>query len=252
MSKLLIPCEPLQVLPTLATLIGLNEAIVVQQIHYWCENKRCEGKVIKGHKYIYASLKQWHDDNFPFWSIATIQRIISNCEHGKYIVSGRFSDDKLDQTKYYRVDYEYINLLSSNISTCDDVKRNTETTETETTTETTSTTKPPKTKPIRSLKQKNNDLIHNAVATVTLCPSGSFNGAVTSALKEENPEKDAEWIASEVKRRFGQGGLWYSVDFRGKKNQRPTPNQIISEWNRVLDFAENRATVKPVEHAEEW
>ena len=35
MSKLLINEHPLQVLPSLATKIGLNEAIVLQQIHYW-------------------------------------------------------------------------------------------------------------------------------------------------------------------------------------------------------------------------
>jgi hypothetical protein len=104
----------------------------------------------------------------------------------------------------------------------------------------------------RSPKQVFNDLIHNAVATVTLCPSSSFNGLVTSALKAENPDKDAEWIAAEVRRRFGVGGLWYSVDFRGKKNQRPTPNQIISEWNRVLDFSENGSKIPTVKHAEDW
>lgn len=33
-SKLLLDKLPLQVMPTLATLIGLNEAIVLQQVHY--------------------------------------------------------------------------------------------------------------------------------------------------------------------------------------------------------------------------
>ena len=35
MSNLLINESPLQVLPTLATYIGLNEAIFLQQVHYW-------------------------------------------------------------------------------------------------------------------------------------------------------------------------------------------------------------------------
>ena len=33
--SLLISEPPLQVLPSLAVKIGLNEAIVLQQIHYW-------------------------------------------------------------------------------------------------------------------------------------------------------------------------------------------------------------------------
>ena len=35
MSKMIIDDRPLMVLPKLATAIGLNEAIVLQQIHYW-------------------------------------------------------------------------------------------------------------------------------------------------------------------------------------------------------------------------
>lgn len=35
MSKLLIDDYPIQVLPKLAKEIGLNEAIFLQQVHYW-------------------------------------------------------------------------------------------------------------------------------------------------------------------------------------------------------------------------
>ena len=35
MSRLLINENPLQVLPTLAVKIGLNEAMILQQMHYW-------------------------------------------------------------------------------------------------------------------------------------------------------------------------------------------------------------------------
>ena len=37
MSRLLLEDEPLVVLPKLATVIGLNEAIILQQLHYWLE-----------------------------------------------------------------------------------------------------------------------------------------------------------------------------------------------------------------------
>ena len=40
MSKLLINEQPLQVLPSLAEAIGLNQAIALQQVHYWLENAR--------------------------------------------------------------------------------------------------------------------------------------------------------------------------------------------------------------------
>lgn len=38
-AQLLINEPPLQVLPTLAKTIGLNEAIVLQQVHYWLNPK---------------------------------------------------------------------------------------------------------------------------------------------------------------------------------------------------------------------
>ena len=35
MSKLLINERPIMILPTLAVKIGLNESIMLQQVHYW-------------------------------------------------------------------------------------------------------------------------------------------------------------------------------------------------------------------------
>ncbi|WLF74824.1 hypothetical protein Q3V38_08385 [Limosilactobacillus fermentum] len=47
--SLLIEEPPLQVLPSLAKSIGLNEAIVLQQIHYWI---RKSNNLKDGHKWI--------------------------------------------------------------------------------------------------------------------------------------------------------------------------------------------------------
>ena len=35
MSRLLIKESPVMIIPSLAVKIGLNEAVVLQQIHYW-------------------------------------------------------------------------------------------------------------------------------------------------------------------------------------------------------------------------
>ncbi len=42
MNKLLIDDYPIRVLPKLAELIGLNEAIILQQMHYWIGNSKHE------------------------------------------------------------------------------------------------------------------------------------------------------------------------------------------------------------------
>ena len=42
MSKLLIYDNPIMILPTLAQKIGLNEAVILQQIHYWLVSSQHE------------------------------------------------------------------------------------------------------------------------------------------------------------------------------------------------------------------
>jgi hypothetical protein len=96
----------------------------------------------------------------------------------------------------------------------------------------------PQIKKQRSEKQKANDLIHDAIAEVTKCPSGSFNGKVVADLRKELPDKAPEYIAAEIRRRFGVGGLWYQNDWRGKKGEAPKPQQIYPEWDRVLGGAQ--------------
>jgi len=104
MSKLLINEPPLQVLPTLAKAIGLNEAIVLQQIHYWISNPKI-GKVRDERRWVRNSIKQWSEDNFPFWSVRTIRRIFINLEKEGYIESGNLNDVSYDRTLWYTIVY---------------------------------------------------------------------------------------------------------------------------------------------------
>lgn len=118
MSKLIIAEPPLQVLPSLAVAIGLNEAIIVQQIHYWVVGK--SGKVIDGQRWIYNGYREWKEQ-FPFWSEDTIQRAFRSAEKQGVIVSQH--QKGFDRRKLYRVDYEALDnliLQSSNTASCGD------------------------------------------------------------------------------------------------------------------------------------
>ena len=123
-SNLLLKEPPLVILPSLAGAIGLNEAIIVQQLHYWLENKK-SGVERDGHKWIFNTYEEWQV-NFPFWSVATIRRIFQNLEKIGVIVSAQFDANKHDQTKFYRLDYlqieqlEMLKMSSSNSSICAD------------------------------------------------------------------------------------------------------------------------------------
>ncbi len=110
MSKLLINEQPLQVIPSLAVAIGLNEAIFVQQLHYFLN--------ISKHKYeeriwIYNTIDEWCEI-FPFWSKKTIQRTIKKLEEmGLILSTNKLNKMKMDKTKWYSIAYEKIEELTS-------------------------------------------------------------------------------------------------------------------------------------------
>lgn len=105
-SQLLINEPPLQVLPSLAVAIGLNEAIFVQQVHYWLNNKdkRSKPYISEGRKWVYNSYQDWHEQ-FPFWSIPTIKRTVLQTEKLGILISEQFDLPQGDAKKYYTIEY---------------------------------------------------------------------------------------------------------------------------------------------------
>jgi hypothetical protein len=99
--RLLIDEPPLMVLPSLAAAIGLNEAIVIQQLHYWLGRS---GKERDGRQWIYNSYPDW-EQQFPFWSNKTIRRIIGSLESSGLILSANYNNSAFDKTKWYTIDY---------------------------------------------------------------------------------------------------------------------------------------------------
>lgn len=105
MSRLLINEPPLQVLPSLAKEIGLNEAIMLQQMHYWLLKSANE---FTGVKWFYKTLEEWQTE-FPFWSAMTIRRTLGSLEKQKIIKIGNFNKKKFDKTKWFTIDYQRVN-----------------------------------------------------------------------------------------------------------------------------------------------
>lgn len=110
--KLLIPENPLQLLPSLAVKIGLNEAIVLQQIHYWL---RSSPHVKEGRKWIYNSYEEWQEQ-FPFWSITTIGRIMRSLEDKKIIITKQFGAKGYDRRKWYTIEYQNDIIEDTNLA----------------------------------------------------------------------------------------------------------------------------------------
>ena len=102
MSNLLIDDYPILVLPALASEIGLNEAIVLQQMHYWLKKSNHN---YDGRRWIYNSFPEWQK-HFPFWSVMTIKRAVYSLEKQNLLYVGNYNKAKFDKTKWYSINYE--------------------------------------------------------------------------------------------------------------------------------------------------
>ena len=107
MTQLLIDEPPLQVLPSLATKIGLNEAIVLQQFHYWLQRSN---NIKDGYKWIYNSYKGWNEQ-FPFFGKNTLIRTIKSLEKQGLLITANYNKAGFDKTTWYRIDYDKLSLL---------------------------------------------------------------------------------------------------------------------------------------------
>lgn len=128
-SRLLYDERPLVVIPELAVVVGLNNAIALQQVHYWVRiNQRADKNFRVGYYWTYNTYEAWREQ-FPFWSISTIKRIFMELEADGLIVTGSYNRLPIDRTKWYRINYdrlgECVKLIqwSGQVDTLDGSKR---------------------------------------------------------------------------------------------------------------------------------
>ena len=113
MSNLLFDDPPLVINPALAVAIGLNEAIVLQQLHYWLKKSK---HVHDGRTWIYNTYDQWQEQ-FPFWSYNTVRRTLKKLEGAGLTIVGNYNKKAYDKTKWYTIDYDRLPKMGSGIET---------------------------------------------------------------------------------------------------------------------------------------
>lgn len=111
MSNLLINEPPLQVLPSLARVIGLNEAIMLQQVHYWLHHARVKHD---GRMWIYKTFEEWQEQDFSFWSTRTIKRIATNLVEMGLLLVKKLANNSFDRVNHYTINYEKLAELEIN------------------------------------------------------------------------------------------------------------------------------------------
>lgn len=101
----------------LAKAIGLNEAIVLNQLHYWIEKNRRTNKNFYDNRYwVYNTYENWQNQDFEYWSIDTIKRTFTKLEKMGLVLSGNFNKMPMDRTKWYTINYEKMEELAQEIA----------------------------------------------------------------------------------------------------------------------------------------
>lgn len=236
---------PILVYPSLADALGINTAIVFQQLHFLLNNQKTAKNMynfIDGRWWVYNSYSEWKENYFSWLSESTLKGIFIELENRGLILSRQGVKSKSDRRKWYTIDYEAWdkfcltigqkmsdgdetkNVLSNGQKVSDDCS--------ETTTETTTEIKDlaaakadgaaieiPSPKPLTEYQQFTQnlaDICGEDMAIKSIAKKVGVNaGELWSAgYKQPDLEKFKKW--------------WYANDWRGKKQQRPNLTNVKS------------------------
>lgn len=222
--RLLIDEPPLQVLPSLALAIGLNEAIVLQQLHYWLQRSQ---HVHEDRRWIYNTYEEWQAQ-FPFWSLKTVRNVIGSLEKQELVLTGNFNQQSTNRTKWYTIDYNRLDAIASaqmGKSIGQNLPDGTgklgqmhpatlaTSSSTETTTETTA----------REQQQPDEELLLFITSVTKALEDESIAPKVARELAEQNPDLAADWL--EAKREWANArdpaGLLVAKIRAGEEPPRP-------------------------------
>ncbi len=115
----LIEETPVSFQPSLAVALGVNEAILCQQIHwlgntplaYSPKNKRkelLETKTYNGRTFVRVEPQQLlhkQHGHFRFWSMSTFKRTVAEAKKLGVLLTETLNSDAWDQTNWYAIDY---------------------------------------------------------------------------------------------------------------------------------------------------
>lgn len=96
----------LSLLPTLGQ-GKINEALVLQQVDYWCTiNKNKNEYYVDGYYWMFSSVKSMLERDFPLcFSLDTLKRTLNNLEEGNFLITKKYKNGKL-----YRVNNNKISF----------------------------------------------------------------------------------------------------------------------------------------------
>ncbi len=117
MSNLLLEERPLVIIPSLAVEIGLEEAIVLQQIHYWLVlNRQAKRNFFDGKFWTYNTPEKWQQENFPFWTVKKVRTTLNSLRSMGLLIVGNYNKMKADRTLWYTINYDRFELICQKVT----------------------------------------------------------------------------------------------------------------------------------------
>ncbi|OLS33396.1 conserved phage C-terminal domain-containing protein [Bacillus sp. MRMR6] len=245
MSKLLINEAPLMIVPSLAVKIGLNEAVVLQQLHYWLGTSKHN---IENKKWVYNTYEAWQEQ-FPFWSISTIKRTFHSLEKLGVVVSDNWNAMKLDKTKWYTINYQELPKIEQRYELSSSQPDPSEVSEStpellslnqaipESTTEiTTEKNTMPCADIIQYLNQKTNKRFKpESRKTKELIQARFTEGFTLKDFKKVIDLKSAEWLQDPKWNKFLRPETLFGTKFESYLNQQPGKRILSAEAFNLED-----------------
>ena len=97
MNSYLINEYPLQVLPSLCKKVGINEAIFIQELHYWLLESEQERN---GKKWVCKTYEELQET-----------RIVKSLSDKQLLIIDNFNEMKMDKTNWYSINYVKLGQL---------------------------------------------------------------------------------------------------------------------------------------------
>ena len=107
MNSYLINEYPLQVLPSLCKKVGINEAVFIQELHYWLLASEQERN---GKKWVCKTYEELQE-TLEIFSLSTLKRIVKSLSDKQLIIIDNFNEMKMDKTNWYLINYEKLGQL---------------------------------------------------------------------------------------------------------------------------------------------
>lgn len=109
-SRLLVGGRRLLLLPRLVGLVGLNEAIVLQQVRYYLEDER-QPRLAHGQRWVRTPIDRWQSRDFPFWTTRTIERTFASLIAQGLIIARQLDLVTGDATNSYTIVWTNLEAL---------------------------------------------------------------------------------------------------------------------------------------------